>query len=619
MKKIILSIAVVTLLFGCKPTSTAVSSTKSEVVVNINLNDVKDDKLLVSINAPTITTDEVVYHLPKIIPGTYSEDDYGKFIDEVKAFDAKGNALPVEKLSTNSWTIKEAKKLDKITYLVNDTYDVEGGGGFGSGIFSPAGTNILEGKNFMLNNHGFVGYFEDKKDLTYKLNITHSENLFGATSLVDSDSSNLSDTFVVSRYNDLVDNPIMYSKPDYVTFNVDGMDILLSVYSPNDKHTAKALSADLEKCMRAQKKFLGAVNSNKKYSVLLYLSEMKKTDAKGFGALEHNSSTTVVFPEMMPTGTLGKQIIDVVSHEFFHIVTPLGVHSNEIHYFDFNSPKMSQHLWMYEGVTEYFANLFQVNQGLITEEAFYKRMDDKIKDAKRMNDTMPFTTMSQNVLVEPYKSQYLNVYGKGALIGMCIDIIIREKSNGQRGILDMMQKLTNEFGPTKPFNDNELFAKITEMTYPEVGEFLNTYVAGPTPIPYEVYFAKVGIAKGKIKKAVNPFLNASKSAGISGNPSTKEIIVRNNTELSSFMTNIGLKADDVILSLNATNYNLDTLSEMMTESQNWKEGDNVTIKVKRNGKEQILTGKAILSYQESEGYQVVEPSKQTLKEAWLKG
>jgi predicted metalloprotease with PDZ domain len=249
---------------------------------------------------------------------------------------------------------------------------------------------------------------------------------------------------------------------------------------------------------------------------------------------------------MMPTGALGKQIIDVVSHEFFHIVTPLGVHSNEIHYFDFNSPKMSQHLWMYEGVTEYFANLFQVNQGLITEDAFYKRMDDKIRGAKRMNDTMPFTTMSQNVLVDPYKGQYLNVYEKGALIGMCIDIIIREKSNGQRGILDMMQKLTNEFGPTKPFNDNELFARITEMTYPEVGEFLNTYVAGPTPIPYEVYFAKVGIAKGKIKKAVNPFLNSSKSAGISGNPTTKEIIVRNNTELSTFMTNIGLKAVDVI-------------------------------------------------------------------------
>ncbi|WP_298394989.1 PDZ domain-containing protein [Flavobacterium sp.] len=619
MKKYILSIALVSLLYGCKSASTVATKEKSEINVSINLNDVKEDKLLVTVTAPTITTDEIVYHVPKIIPGTYSEDDYGKFIEDVKAFDAKGNPLQVEKLSTNSWTIKEAKKLDKLTYLVNDTYDIESGGGFGSGIFSPAGTNILEGKNFMLNNHGFVGYFENKKDLTYKLNITHSEKLFGATSLIDTDSSNLSDTFVVSRYNDLVDNPIMYSKPDYVTFNVDGMDILLSVYSPNDKHTAKTLSADLEKCMRAQKKFLGAVNNNKKYSVLLYLSEMKKTDAKGFGALEHNSSTTVVFPEMMAAGMLGKQIIDVVSHEFFHIVTPLGVHSNEIHYFDFNAPKMSQHLWMYEGVTEYFANLFQVNQGLITEDAFYKRMDEKIRGAKRMNDTMPFTTMSQNVLVEPYKSQYLNVYEKGALIGMCIDIIIREKSNGERGILDLMQKLTNEFGPTKPFNDNELFAKITEMTYPEVGSFLETYVAGPTPIPYETYFAKVGIVKGKFKKAGNPFLNSAKSAGITGNPTTKEIIVRNNTELSTFITTIGLKADDVITAINGTNYNLDTLSEMMTTAQNWKDGEAVTIKIKRNEKEQTLTGKAIVSYQDAEGYQLIDTTKQALKEAWLKG
>jgi predicted metalloprotease with PDZ domain len=52
-------------------------------------------------------------------------------------------------------------------------------------------------------------------------------------------------------------------------------------------------------------------------------------------------------------------MMDVVSHEFFHIVTPLSIHSKEIQDFDYNDPKMSQHLWMYEGVTEYFANLFK--------------------------------------------------------------------------------------------------------------------------------------------------------------------------------------------------------------------------------------------------------------------
>jgi len=110
---------------------------------------------------------------------------------------------------------------------------------------------------------------------------------------------------------------------------------------------------------------------------------------------------------------------------------------------------MSKHLWMYEGVTEYFANLFQINQGLINEEAFYKRLSDKIEHAKSLNDNMAFTTMSANVLEKPYKDQYLNVYEKGALIGMCIDIIIREKSNGKKGILDLMQKLSLEYGSKK--------------------------------------------------------------------------------------------------------------------------------------------------------------------------
>ena len=75
---------------------------------------------------------------------------------------------------------------------------------------------------------------------------------------------------------------------------------------------------------------------------------------------------------------------------------------------------MSQHLWMYEGVTEYFANLFQVNQGLIDEKEFFERMAGKIAQSRQMNDNMSFTKMSKNVLNPPYKDQYLNVYQKGA-------------------------------------------------------------------------------------------------------------------------------------------------------------------------------------------------------------
>ena len=618
MKKTVLSILFITAF------STGVFAQKKaineEVKATIDLINVKEDKVLVTVLAPEFGKSEVIYQIPKTVPGTYSTDDYGKYIEGFKAFDKKGKELTVAKSDDNTWKISNAKSLAKITYLVNDTYDIETGRGFGKEeVFSPAGTNILAGTNFMLNNHGFVGYFNGKTDVKYTLNVAHPENLVGTTSLLDTDKSATNDVFTVSRYFELTDNPIMYSKPDFETFTVDGMEILFSVYSPNGVHSAKSLLPDLEKMMRAQKAFLGKVNSNKQYTVLLYLSDMEKNDAKGFGALEHHTSTTVVFPEAMPANMLGQQLIDVVSHEFFHILTPLCVHSKEIHYFDYNNPKMSKHLWMYEGVTEYFANLFQINQGLIDEDEFYQRMVGKIGNAAKMNDTMSFTVMSANVLEKPYKDQYLNVYEKGALIGMCIDIIIREKSNGERGILDMMQKLSAEYGAEKPFNDEELFDKIISITYPEVGAFIKTHIEGTTPINYDEFFAKVGVGKGKIQVPMNPFLKNETTPLVTINSATKEIIVRSDLEINELMKSLGMKGGDVILAVNDVNYNLDNIYEMIMSSQDWKEGDAVSMKIKRDGKEQTVAGKVKVTMAEVEGYQQIDASKVKLKEAWLKG
>lgn len=619
MKKILYTLALAVTLWSCKTGSSSGAAKSNVVEVNINLVDVKDDKVLVTVTPPQIKTDEVIYSIPKTVPGTYSTDNYGKYSDSFQAFDAKGNALTVKRIDDNSWSISNAKTLKKVTYLVGDTFDTEKGTGFGNDdVFSPAGTNINAGINFLVNTHGFVGYFQDKLEVPYKVTITHPETLWGATSMTDEDVSKTSDVFTTSRYAVLVENPIMYSKPDYTTFNVNGMDILIAVYSPTGKFTAESITPEMKTMMTAQKNFLGKVNANKKYTVLVYLSSMAKDDAHGFGALEHPTATTVVLPESMPKEKLVETMKDVVSHEFFHIVTPLTIHSKEIQYFDYNAPKMSEHLWMYEGVTEYFANLFQINQGLINEAEFYTRIADKIEQSKALNDTMSFTVMSKNVLEQPYKDQYLNVYQKGALIGMCIDIIIREKSNGERGILDLMHKLSSEYGIEKPFNDDELFAKITQLTYPEVGEFLNKYVAGTTPIPYDFYLAKVGVGKGSEKVPGSIFIKGQ-TPYIGVDKATKVISVRSDVDLNVFFTNLNLKPGDAIVSVNDKAYNLDNIYDLITESENWKENDPITFKIKRAGAEQTIKGTVKVPFEEKETFKVIDPSKEKLKNAWLKG
>ncbi|WP_333695616.1 M61 family metallopeptidase [Flavobacterium sp.] len=591
----------------------------NEVSVTLDLININKDRVAVTVVPPKIKQDEITYFMPKIIPGTYSEDDYGRYVEVFKAYDAKGKELVVGKKDENSWLIKDAKKLAKVTYLVNDTFDSETGSEFGQGdIFSPAGTNIAEGENFVINTHAFVGYFQDLKEIPYQLIINKPKHLHGATALIDEDKSDEIDRYKTSRYAELVDNPLMYTKNKSATFYVDTMEIIISVHSPNGRFSADDFKPAMETMMKAQKKFLGPINNTKKYAILIYLSDYEKSDAKGFGALEHNTSTVVVFPEAMPEDQLNQSMVDVVSHEFFHIVTPLSVHSKEIHYFDFNNPKMSKHLWMYEGITEYFANLFQVNQGLIDEEEFFSRMAGKITNSKRFDDTMPFTKMSAEVLKKEFKDSYLNVYEKGALIAMCLDIQLRELSQGKSGILELMQKLSKEYGMEKPFDDDELFDKIVSVTHPEIRNFLNTYVSGTTPLDYEAFFAKMGVSKTKMKIPGSIFLKGQVPY-ITINPTTKEIIVLPGIELNDFMKSLGLQGGDIIVSINNTKYNLDNVYDMIIGSMSWQENDPVTFTIKRGSEELTLKGNVKIPMDEIDGYQATDESKKALREAWLKG
>jgi len=198
-------------------------------------------------------------------------------------------------------------------------------------------------------------------------------------------------------------------------------------------------------------------------------------------------------PETWSKEKLDRVMFDMVAHEFFHIVTPLNVHSQDVHYFDYNQPTFSKHLWMYEGVTEYFARLFQVDQELISPEAFYGILLDKVKASKGYDDQMSFTEMSEKILGTPYSSNYPNVYQKGALVAMCIDLLMREESDGQRSMLSLMKELSEKYGKNIPFQDDLLIDEITAMTYPSVGKFLKTHVEGSSPIHYQEYFDKVGL------------------------------------------------------------------------------------------------------------------------------
>ncbi len=536
MRKFTSLTLLITILFGFNVF--AQSSSASDYKYTVDLNVVENDEIKVVLITPEIKSKTVKFNFPSIVPGTYSINDYGQYVSRFAAFDKKGKALKFERLNDNTWEIQKSHKLHSIEYWVEDTWDTEKEQPYPMG-----GSNIEEGTNFVLNTHCFFGYFDEMKENPYQVEMLYPDGFYGSTGLIPVSSGNGKDVFKTSNYNRLVDAPMMYCKPDFTVVKVGNTDVLVSVYSPSNLIKSDELSKGIEELLMAQKEYLGGELPVEKYAFIFYFTDAQ---TNMFGALEHSYSSFYFLPEI--SGEAANQLVrDVAAHEFFHIVTPLNLHSEEIHNFDFNQPKLSQHLWLYEGVTEYSAGHVQVKYDLISERQYLDMLEEKIVAAATMyNDKLPFTKMSVLAAGE-HEDQYGNVYQKGALIGMCLDVLLLDLSDGEYNLQKLVRDLTKKYGQEKPFQDENLFKVIEELTYPEIGKFLDKHVGGPTPLPYKKIFAKAGV-KYVPEKDVENFSFGNIALGF--NPETNRLVVRGLENLNDFGEELNYKIGDEISSVN---------------------------------------------------------------------
>lgn len=548
---------------------------QKEYQFSVDLTQPKDDKLTVNLDTPPIREKNAVYHLPKVVPGTYSINNYGSYLSNFKAFDKKGRTLKVNQLDKNSWKISKAKKLARISYQIDDTWDTPE---ITEDVFEPSGTNIEENRIFVLNSFGLFGYFQGMEKLPYRVSITKPEGFYGSTSLVNQNKTGNTDLFVTDDYHALADAPFMYNRPDTVWLKVGNADILISVFSPNNKFATKDLAADIQPTLEAQKDYLGGTFPIDKYAFIIYMSD--RQDLTRYGALEHAQSSFYYLPESFSKEQLSKSIKDIAAHEFFHILTPLSIHSEEIGDFDYINPKMSRHLWMYEGLTEYAAHHAQLQAGLIDLPTYLDRQMDKIENSRtRHNDTLSFTAMSQEVL-DTYKDEYPNVYEKGALIGLCLDLKLRQLSGGKYGTKDLLRDLSKTYGKHKSFKDDELFDKITELTYPEMRDFFRKYVEGGQPLPLEELFDAIGVTfdpNGEKKEVEKAF-----GVGFALMPGTKDIMISTISEATDLGKRLGLDMMDQIVAINDQPFTMETYANVLQSyDEDFKLGDTVTFTVKR--------------------------------------
>ncbi|MEO9803735.1 MAG: peptidase [Reichenbachiella sp.] len=446
---------------------------------SINLNDRSDDEFKVTLDVEGLSNENDIYQFAATAPGTYQTMNVGRFVRTFKAYDKKGKEIATEKMSENQWKLSEPKKIKKLEYTIAETWDTPENG---MKFYKMCGTS-MEDDHVLFNAHCVIGYPKGLQSEPLTLALDYPENWNIGTALSKNDKG----AYYAQSFDHAVDSPILMGRLTEASADFNGTKVELYTYSKTDKIKSADLLESMSAMLEAANKFVVEFPVDR-YTFLFHFEDHNA------GAWEHSYSSEYVYIEDDYAVDGGAKITSTAAHEFFHIITPLNIHSEIIEQFNFVTPTPSNHLWLYEATTEWASDMMQVRGGIMTVDDLLGQLRYKLRvDAGYFDSNYSLVKLAETSFSPEGQKQYSNIYYKGAVIINMLDILLLEKSDGKRGLREVVNELSKKYGPERAFPEADFFDIFVEMTYPEVADFFDNYIKQAKPLPLEEYYAKVGV------------------------------------------------------------------------------------------------------------------------------
>ncbi|QDA59897.1 M61 family metallopeptidase [Hymenobacter jejuensis] len=440
---------------------------------------VSTNEFRVKLELPKLKKDQNIYQFAATAPGTYQVMDIGRFVSKFEAFDKKGKPLEVKQLSTNQWQLAKPDKTHEIRYTIAETWDSPIKE---HRVYLMCGSS-LEQDHALLNGQCLYGYVKGFQDKPLRIKLNYPKDWKIGTPL----TADAQGYYNAKSYDQAVDSPMLLGRLTEASTKLGDAEVALYSYSKTDLIKAEPLLQNMQQMLQAAQKFLVQLPV-KRYTFLYHFED------RNAGAWEHSYSSEYVVNESPLTPEKAASITSTAAHEFFHVVTPLNIHSEIIEHFNFVQPTGSEHLWLYEGTTEWASDMMQLRGGLMSLDEYLAQMSSKVAyDHLQADTTYSLSKLGLNSFSDEGQKQYGNIYQRGALTAALLDLRLLELSGGKRGLREVVLELTKKYGPNKPFSEKTFFQELTQMTYPEIGDFLKRYIQNAEPLPLAEYFGKVGI------------------------------------------------------------------------------------------------------------------------------
>jgi predicted metalloprotease with PDZ domain len=471
----------------CAPGASATGSTPM-LAYAIDLNDRADDLFKVTLRVEGLGRENAVYQFASTAPGTYQVMNIGRFVRSFEARDGRGVIVPSERVGVNQWRLSDPARIRTIRYTIAETWDtrVEQ-----NQVYLMCGTS-LEADHVLINPHAVIGYPIGLQGAPVRLRLRFPAGWKIGTAL----EREADGTYRAANYDHLVDSPILLGRLTGARLMVTGVPVEIFAYSKTGKIKASQLLSAMDEMLAAAGKFLGKLPVDR-YTFLYHFENQSA------GAWEHSLSSEYVFQESEFTDSLGRYLTDIAAHEFFHIVTPLNIHSEVIEHFNFVTPVPSQHLWLYEGTTEWAAHAMQLRAGLKSPDDYLKKVLQKMQvDRAAFDSSYSLRELALTSYSDSGQKQYANIYMRGALTAGLLDIRLLELSGGRQGLQDLILELAQRYGKKRAFPESTFVDTLVALTHPQIRDFFARYVWESETLPIREYYAKLGItlvedAKGR--------------------------------------------------------------------------------------------------------------------------
>ncbi len=366
-----------------------------------------------------------------------------------------------------------------------------------------------------------------------------------------------------NSYHELIDYPFEIAEQDKFDFIVqdNAHQTLPHRFYLSGKHSANMgrLQQDVTHICQTYLDWLGDAPFND-YTFMTFAS------GQDYGGLEHINSTSLITPRRdlpsidepkVPSSDY-QRFLGLCSHEYFHAWWVKTVRPDVMLDVDLRREAFTPLLWVFEGFTSYIDDFMLQASGVIDKPSYLKLLAEQINRYYQTPGRayQSVAESSFDAWIKLYRNDEntgnagISYYNKGALVALCLDLTLLEKSNGRYRLFDVVKAFYNQATQ----NDNRRIGISSADMGKVVGQFMaltdwqefeRRYVNGVEELPIEALLTANGIkihvnSKETADKHVPWGMRCSETpAGLKVNRVTRD----------SVAANAGISAHDVIIAI----------------------------------------------------------------------